>query len=87
MPNPSGWNYRVVHVVGETENDNYYDIHEVYYGDNEPNGLTEQAVQPGGESREEFADAVRTYLKALTRPVLVYSKILGRFIGEEPPIL
>ena len=48
------WNYRVVHRVANGED--LYAIHEAYYEDDKPISLTEEAVNPQGETLDELKD-------------------------------
>jgi hypothetical protein len=65
------WNYRVVHRVANGED--LYAIHEAYYEDDKPTSLTEEAVNPQGETLDELKDDFVYYLRALEEPVLEFS--------------
>ena len=65
------WNYRVVHRVANGEDQ--YAIHETYYEDDKPISITEQAVNPEGETLNELKDDFAYYLSALEQPVLEFS--------------
>jgi hypothetical protein len=65
------WNYRVVHRV--TNGEDLYAIHEAYYEDDKPISLTEEAVNPQGETLDELKDDFAYYLSALEEPVLEFS--------------
>lgn len=64
------WNYRVVHRVVEGED--VYAIHEAYYDGDKPTSITEESVNPHGETLEELKLDVVYYLKALELPLLEY---------------
>jgi hypothetical protein len=65
------WNYRLVHQVVNGED--VYAIHEAYYDGEKPISITEESVNPQGETFEELKCDFVYYLKALELPVLEYA--------------
>ena len=65
------WNYRVVHRVINDED--VYAIYEAYYEGDQPISITEESVNPQGETLEELKGDFKYYLRALEQPVLEYS--------------
>jgi len=65
------WSYRVVHRVANGAD--VYAIHEAYYEDDKPISLTEEAVNPQGETLDELKDDFAYYLSALEEPMLEFS--------------
>ena len=65
------WNYRVVHRVINDEE--VYAIHEAYYDGDKPISITEESVNPQGETLEELKRDFVYYLKALEQPVLEFA--------------
>lgn len=75
----SYWNHRVIKhtktsVIDKVkETETWFSIHEVFYDDaGHPNGYTEDAVEPFGESLLELADELNRFQSALSKPVLVH---------------
>lgn len=79
-----GWNYRVVKTIGHGEDQ--YAVHEVYYTDGAPGGLTQNEVSPAGDSSTELLASWQNYQTAFTKPVLVFDQQNNCFVGEELPI-
>ena len=81
------WNHRVVRRQltewSEGEDVQYgFSIHEVYYDDaGKPNAITEDAIQPYGDTPEELLEELIRFLYATTKPTLEYEDIAGK--GEE----
>lgn len=73
------FNHRVmrreyVHADGEVETT--YHVHEVYYdADDTPNGCTENAVSPMGETPEVLRKELAMFAAALDRPILDYDTL------------
>jgi hypothetical protein len=65
------WNYRVVHRVAKGEH--IYAIYEAYYKRNKPISITEEPVNPQGETMDELKDDFAYYLRALEEPVLEFA--------------
>jgi hypothetical protein len=73
----SHWNYRVVRKAYPPGKDGTIEyvlgIHEVYYDDNgEPEMVTEDRMDPHGETLEELRDDIEHMRLALDKPVLDY---------------
>jgi len=63
------WNYRVIKHVYEEEE--FFQIHEVYYDDNEnPHSMTEEGIVPYGDTTEELSRSMIHMMGALIKPVL-----------------
>jgi len=60
------WNHRVV------KTGRHYGIHEAFYheGDKFPHSITEDAMQPCGETVQELREDLERMLNALDEPVL-----------------
>ncbi len=71
------WNYRVIRKKYKTpsgRNENYLEIHEVYYDDkNKPNGVTENAVTIGGEDIKSLRWSLEQIELATHKKILDYS--------------
>lgn len=74
----SGWNHRVLahapsaealKIFSEVE-EIYFQIHEVYYKDNIPDGYTLEAIKVGGDSLADIEWTLLYMLGCLTKPVL-----------------
>lgn len=80
------WNYRVMaqtQSLPGAEPYMYFTIHEVYYNDQDkPNGYSENAIAPSGESPEELGWTLRKMREAIEKPVLWYG---DRFPEEYKP--
>lgn len=64
------WNYRVVKHMHEDTEEEFYQIHEVYYRNDQPDSITESGVIPFGENKQELNDCMIYMMQALTKPVL-----------------
>lgn len=75
------WNYRI--LVSETNGEDYYAIHEVFYDDGgNPNGWTQEPIDFGGDSVLSVYSALRmAYLDIRRYPPL---RIQGKSLVEEP---
>ena len=75
------WNYRVMRR--KYANDYYtYGIYEVYYDNRDkPDGWTQDAVAPFGDSLKELKNDFRFYKQALAKPTLDYET--GKEIKEK----
>ena len=70
------WNYRIIHRHYPETDAHSYDIHEVYYDeDDKPEMVTHRGIAPYGETYEEFVEDVAHYIAALAKPVLEYDEI------------
>ena len=77
------WNYRVVRT--EEEQYDSYQLYEVYYDDDgKIEGMTENAMQPYGESVEELQNDLEYMMEALKQPVLDMKDLEKQF-KENPP--
>lgn len=68
---PSGsWNYRIVERQHPCK---WYAIYEVYYHiDGSPAIITEDPIEPTGESKEELKTNIDMMLQAFNKPTLKY---------------
>jgi len=66
------WNHRVIRKPQDDEDAPYtFEIHEVFYDDDGyPDGYTENAVAPFGESISELKQDLEWFMRALDKPVL-----------------
>ena len=70
------WNYRVLQKTDEKTGEETYAIHEVYYHKTgKPEGCTEKATVPMGETPEELQDDMDHYLAALKNTILIYDDL------------
>ena len=77
------WNYRVVRT--EEEQYDSYQLYEVYYDDDgKIEGMTENAMEPYGESVEELQNDLEYMMEALKQPVLDMKELEKQF-KENPP--
>ena len=76
------WNYRVVRTERQTKKEQYdiYQLYEVYYDDDgKIEGMTENAMQPYGESIEELQKDLQWMMEALREPVLDMKELEKQF--------
>jgi len=66
------WNHRVVKRQAKTTDDVWYEIHEVYYENDEVEGMTENAISPAGTTLSELKEEIKRMLRCLEKPVLDY---------------
>ena len=64
------WNYRVVKHTHEDTDEDFYQIHEVYYMGDQPLSITESGVKPFGNDKEELTEDMILMMQALTKPIL-----------------
>ena len=64
------WNYRVMKQV--FDGDDYLQIHEVFYYENNEKSWTINGVTVAGESIEELKDTLNKMLEALDKEILDY---------------
>jgi len=63
-----GWNHRVLaHDCGD---EMYFQIHEVLYTDDIPDGYTEKGISVGGESISSLKWTLNKMKKCLSKPIL-----------------
>lgn len=76
-----GWNYRILaHRDGE---DWYFQIHEVYYGDDEkPNGYTANGVSVGAESLEGVNWVLSKMKECVKKPILSVEKFPEEWLED-----
>lgn len=89
--NPNGWDYRVVHAIEVEYGTNIvtheYGVHEVYYENDRPIGMTMNPVPPHGDTHLELELVWQSYKKAFEKHVLVFNDSLNMFVEDtEPPI-
>lgn len=78
----SDWNYRVMAVTNEINDEIYFRIHEVYYKKGIPNGYTVEAAVVGGDTIEVIQWSIKKLNEATLKPVLWYGE---KFPGEYKP--
>ena len=93
----SYWNYRWLKIIqsfpeydddgnltGNTDYEAYYELHEVYYDNNEkPFMWTEDAVNVTVDNAEDLMDFVKNALNAAMQPVLLLNKNEDKTTIEE----
>ncbi len=83
------WNHRVVHRVHKHEKfgeEHVYAIHEAYYNDDGlVEGITQDPVEPWGETLEELKSSLQRMSNALTKPILEWDKLPETSPSEDPP--
>lgn len=63
------WNHRI--ICRELENERVFNIHEVYYEDDEIIGWTEEPVHPQGETPKELREELKMFQRAFDKPILI----------------
>lgn len=70
-----GWNHRVMKHEKVDGDDDWYQIHEVYYNNKrEPNGWTQHGIKPGGNTLEDLRDELIRMLEATEKQILIYKE-------------
>lgn len=70
-----GWNHRVMKHEKADGDDDWYQIHEVFYDSNrEPGSWTKEGIAPGGNSLQELREDLERMLKSLDKEVLIYEE-------------
>jgi len=70
-----GWNHRVMKHEKTDGDDDWYQIHEVYYNNKrEPNGWTQHGIKPGGNTLEDLRDELIRMLEATEKQILIYKE-------------
>lgn len=70
------WDYRVVKKYAERFDEYFYEIHEIYFNENnEITGITEQPSYPIGDSLEELKERLEHYSSALEKPVIDFESL------------
>ena len=72
------WNYRVIRKKYPPAIDGIVEeslqIHEVYYDENNnPKMVTEEGMEPHGETLDELRNDLNNMIKALDKPILAYN--------------
>lgn len=76
------WNYRVVNVVEEPDDEPFYEICEVFYDENDdPAGWCKSNAC--GEDMQILAECMKLMAKALNQPTLEPHDFIGKFYDEE----
>lgn len=81
----SGWNYRVVKTIYPSSDGELaeYQIHEVYYTNDKPDGLSKNGMSPSGDSVENLVNDFERFKKAFSKPCIVYDEKTNAIVGEE----
>ena len=67
------WNHRVMKHEKADGDDDWYQIHEVYYDSKrEPGSWTKEGIAPGGNTLEELRDELIKMLEATEKEILNY---------------
>ena len=67
------WNHRVMKRVEFDGDDDWYQIHEVFYDSNrQPESWTVEGIAPGGNTLEELRDELIRMLEATEKEILDY---------------
>ena len=70
-----GWNHRVMKHEKADGDDDWYQIHEVYYDSKrEPNSWTLDGIKPGGNTLENLRDELIMMLEATAKEILDYKE-------------
>jgi hypothetical protein len=76
------WNYRVVNVEDDPNEEPFYEICEVFYDENdEPSGWSKSNIK--GEDITVVAECMRKMTEALTEPILEAADFIGKFYDHE----
>ena len=69
------WNHRVMKHEKADGDDDWYQIHEVYYDSKrEPNSWTLEGIKPGGNTLEDLRDELIMMLEATEKEILDYKE-------------
>ena len=69
------WNHRVMKHEKADGDDDWYQIHEVYYnGKREPDSWTVDGIKPGGNTLEDLRDELIMMLEATEKEILKYKE-------------
>ena len=70
-----GWNHRVMKHEKADGDDDWYQIHEVYYDSKrEPDSWTQHGIKPGGNTLEDLRDELIRMLEATEKQILIYKE-------------
>lgn len=73
------WNYRVVFMEDDKWGDQWHEVREVFYNeDNEPVGHSATTVM--GDSPEEISECLQKMGEAVAKPVLKREDFIGDFV-------
>ena len=76
------WNYLVVNVVEEPDDEPFYEVCEVFYDENDdPAGWCKSNAC--GEDMQILAECMKLMAKALNQPTLEPHDFIGKFYDEE----
>jgi len=79
------WNYRVVNVQDDPEEEAFYEICEVFYDENDdPSGWAKCNAM--GEDMQILSECLSLMAKALTQPTLEQEDFIGKFYEHEGEI-
>ena len=69
------WNHRVMKHEKADGEDDWYQIHEVYYDSKlEPNSWTLEGIKPGGNTLKDLRDELIRMLEATEKEILDYKE-------------
>ena len=69
------WNHRVMKHEKADGDDDWYQIHEVYYDSKrEPDSWTVDGIKPGGNTLENLRDELIMMLEATEKEILKYKE-------------
>ena len=69
------WNHRVMKHEKADGDDDWYQIHEVYYNSKrEPDSWTLDGIKPGGNTLENLRDELIMMLEATEKEILKYKE-------------
>jgi hypothetical protein len=76
------WNYRVVNVEDNPNEDPFYEVCEVFYDENDdPAGWCKSNIC--GEDMQTLAECMKLMAKALNQPTLEPEDFIGKFYEHE----
>ena len=71
------WNHRVMKHEKADGDDDWYQIHEVYYDSKrEPDSWTKEGIKPGGNTLEDLRDELIRMLEATEKEILDYESTI-----------
>ena len=82
------WNYRVVHRLHKHPkgDEHVYAIHEAYYNSaGLVEAVTQNPVEPWGETLEELKTSLQRMNEALAKPILDWDKLPEASPTDDPP--
>ena len=76
------WNYRVVNVEDDPEEEPFYEVCEVFYDENDdPSGWCKSNAC--GEDIQILTECMKKMAEALTQPTLEQEDFIGKFYDHE----